>query len=100
MQGADGLWIADKAALGKGADGADRAWILGHVVYADALSPTVEIAYGIERFYAPESEAPQIEQRMREGEASTVIAAIGKSGAAQIKALKQDSETLYTEPLY
>ncbi len=101
VAGPDGLWVSDQAAVGAGADGADRTWILGRISRGVTdYDNTVSVTYGIERFYAPETEAPEIEKRMRDGQASVVIAAIGRDGTVQIKALKQDSETLYTEPLY
>lgn len=97
--GADGHWIADKAVLGAGADGADRTWIAGTVRTAFTEGP-VSVDYGIERFYAPEYLAPEIERNMRDGDVTTAVVAIGADGTPQIKALRQGESALFVEPLY
>lgn len=99
VAGPDGLWIADKAGVGAGADGADRTWILGEVSSAYEDGP-VGVDYGVERFYAPEYLAQEIERNMRDGDVSSVVVAIGRDGTAQIKALRQGDSTLFVEPLY
>lgn len=99
VPGPDGHWIADRAGLGAGADGADRAWIAGtvqHVLSEDRVS----VEYGIERFYAPEYLAPEIERNMRDGDVTTAVVAIGADGTPQIKALRQGESALFVEPLY
>lgn len=99
VAGPDGLFVAEKAALGRAAAGADRTWILGTVTATDDPA-SVSVDYGIERFYAPEYLAPEIERNMRDGELTHVVVAIGADGTAQIKALRQGESVLYTEPLY
>lgn len=94
---ADGLWTADRADLMSG-DG-NGVWIAGAITYRmsdDLLS----VEYGIERFYAPEYLAPEIERNMRDGEITQTVVAVATDGSAQIKALRQGDETLFVEPLY
>lgn len=97
--GPDGYWIADKAGLGAGADGADRTWIAG-TVQSVFTGEIVSVDYGIERFYAPEYMAPEIERNMREGDVTAAVVAIGRDGTGQIKALRQGENALYVEPPY
>ncbi|MBS9720660.1 GDYXXLXY domain-containing protein [Tianweitania sp. BSSL-BM11] len=60
---------------------------------------TLNIRYGLERFYVPEGEGRAIERRL--GERSfTIRVAVGKEGDAQIKALYDGDVALYSEPLY
>lgn len=96
---ADGLWIADAASLGARGDGADRTWIRGKVQFTSG-DDHVMVEYGIERFYAAEYLAPEIEKNMRDGDVTHAVVAIGDNGTAQIKALRQDDQTLFTEPIY
>lgn len=94
---ADGLWTADKADLVSG-DG-NGVWITGEITYrlSDDL---ISVEYGIERFYAPEYLAPEIERNMRDGEITQTVVAVAADGVAQIKALRQGEEALFVEPLY
>jgi uncharacterized membrane-anchored protein len=94
---ADGLWTADRADLVSG-DG-NGVWITGEITYrlSDDL---ISVEYGIERFYAPEYLAPEIERNMRDGEITQTVVAVAADGAAQIKALRQGDEALFVEPLY
>lgn len=65
--------------------------------YDDAAS--INIDYGIERFYVPEGEGRAIEGNLRE-RAFTMTVAIASDGAAQIKSLHDGETMLYAEPLY
>ncbi len=97
VQQADGLWTADRADLVSG-DG-NGVWITGEITYrlSDDL---ISVEYGIERFYAPEYLAPEIERNMRDGEITQTVVAVAADGVAQIKALRQGDEALFVEPLY
>ena len=59
----------------------------------------VRIEYGIERFYLPEGEGLAIQNDIRERPFSMLVA-VGKDGAAQIKALLDGDTVLFEEPLY
>lgn len=96
VPGADGLWTADKAELQGGPDG---VWIAGEITYRLA-DERISVEYGIERFYAPEYLAPEIERNMREGDITQTVVAVASDGTAQIKALRQGDEALFVEPLY
>ncbi|MCX8997583.1 GDYXXLXY domain-containing protein [Rhizobiaceae bacterium BDR2-2] len=56
-------------------------------------------SYGIERYYVPEGEGKAIENARNDGRIS-VAARVSKDGVARIRALLQDGEPLYEEPLY
>lgn len=60
----------------------------------------IYVDYGMGRFYTNEQRAPLLEQRMRDGEITTIIAAVDGSGRPQIKALRQGNDVIVTEPLY
>lgn len=99
-EGADGYWIAAEAAATP-PDGGEDVWIRGKARYGVwPASETVTVEYGIERFYTPETEAPEIEKRMREGMVSDIIVSVGGDGRAQIKALRQGQNTIFTERLF
>ncbi|MGB8818688.1 MAG: GDYXXLXY domain-containing protein [Rhizobiaceae bacterium] len=65
--------------------------------YAD--SQTVNLTFGIERFYVPEGEGRPIEEGVRE-ESVDVVVAVDSKGKAQVKSLRLDGSVLYDEPLY
>lgn len=65
--------------------------------YDEATS--ININYGIERFYVPEGEGRAIEANLRE-RAFTMTVAVASDGAAQIKSLHDGETMLYAEPLY
>lgn len=102
-EGDDGFWQAVEAAVGAIPDGADAdsVWIRGETRYRIASTDVpAGVLYGIERFYAPEPVAPQIEQRMRDGDVTEVVVAVAGDGRAQIKALRQAGNTIFTERLW
>ena len=68
--------------------------------YVDARTVVLSVDYGIGRFYTNEHRAPELEQRMRDGELTEIVVAVGADGTAQIKALRQAGETIVTERLY
>lgn len=60
---------------------------------------TLNVDYGIERFYLPEGDGLAIERDMRVRSFS-IVAAIAEDGTAQIKALMDGDTMLFREPLY
>ena len=60
----------------------------------------LSIEYGIERFYASETVAPDLEKRMRDGEVTDIIVAVSAGGIPQIKALRQGNHNFLTEVFY
>lgn len=100
--GADGYWVATGASAEMPAQTQDdEVWIRGELGATPSRNGnTVRVKYGIERFYTPESAAPEIEKRMRKGELTDIVVAVGPDGRAQIKALRQGDETIYTERLF
>ena len=100
-QGADGFWQAAEARVGSRPNDGEDVWIRGETAFRMASTDNpANVRYGIERFYAPEALAPEIEKRMRDGEVTEVLVAVAADGRAQIKALRQAGNTIYTERLY
>ena len=100
-EGADGFWQAAEARVGPRPDDGEGVWIRGETYFRMASTDNpANVRYGIERFYAPEAQAPEIEKRMREGEVTEVVVAVAADGRAQIKALREAGNTIYTERLY
>lgn len=60
---------------------------------------TVQVAYGIERYYVPEGEGGAIEDAMRQ-DRFEIVAAVDEDGSAQIKALLHDGRAIYREPMF
>jgi uncharacterized membrane-anchored protein len=60
---------------------------------------TINVQYGLERFYVPEGEGRAIEQGLGERQ-FTMRIAVGENGDPQIKALYDGDTPLYSEPLY
>lgn len=58
------------------------------------------VEYGIERFYASETVAPDLEKNMRDGEVTDIVVAVASDGSPQIKALRQGDRNFFTEVLY
>lgn len=100
--GEDGYARATSVTIGNAAPSgnADAVWIRGRNLYATGSSGIMTIEYGLERFFTPETVAPEIESRMREGAITEIVIAVGGNGRAQIKGLRQEGVTLYTERLY
>lgn len=74
--------------------------IKGTAHYMQARLSAITVDYGIGRFYTNEHRAPEIEQRMRDGQLTEIVIAVGQDGTAQIKALRQAGQTIVTEQLY
>ncbi len=102
-EGDDGFWTAKEAVVESPPE--DRAdgevWIRGETRFRMASTNTPAfVLYGIERFYTPEHVAPEIEERMRDRAVTEIVVAVADDGRAQIKALRQDGETIFTERLF
>ena len=101
--GEDGIWEAvaaryDEKPEPAPADGElDIRGVATSSWYDEATS--ININYGIERFYVPEGEGRAIEANLRE-RAFTMTVAVASDGAAQIKSLHDGETMLYAEPLY
>jgi uncharacterized membrane-anchored protein len=60
---------------------------------------TLQMKYGIERYFVPEGEGREIEKARNQGKV-TVVAAVTREGRAAIKRLLVDGKPVYDEPLY
>jgi len=99
----DGYWRVRSASLGEpqGAAADGEVDIRGTVTGGWTLGPdaSFSVNYGIDRYYVPEGEGRAIETDMRERPFG-ILAAVGKDGIPQIKALMDGETKLYEEPLY
>lgn len=95
--GPDGHHTPVAASLTKPSDGVA---LRGTAPYLDGRTVTLFLDYGIGRFYTNEHRAPELEARMRDGELTEIVVAVGADGTGQIKAFRQAGETIVTEPLY
>lgn len=68
--------------------------------YLPARPQTLFLDFGIGRFYADPERALMLEQRMREGEVTEVLVALGLDGTPQIKGLRQAGEEIMVESPY
>jgi uncharacterized membrane-anchored protein len=102
-QGDDGIAVPVAARFGAPPQGEPRPGEidirgLTHVS-PDAISGSVPVEYGIERFYLPEGEGRPIEEGMRERPFRMKVAVAG-DGTAQIKAFYDGETLIYAEPIY
>lgn len=103
-KGADKHWTAVSANLGEPPSAPAAAGeidIRGRLSggWSFAADTAVRIEYGIERFYLPEGEGLAIQNDIRERPFSMLVA-VAKDGAPQIKALLDGDTVLFEEPLY
>lgn len=99
--GPDGHHVPVDLALEKPEDGIFMAAISrGAATVSTGRLEAIDVDYGMGRFYTNEQRAPLLEQRMRAGDITTVVAAVDASGRPQIKALRQGDDVIVTEPLY
>lgn len=101
-QGDDGAWIFSAASWQKREElQAGEIQLRGRTMsYTNAtVYHQLRVTYGIERYYVPEGQGRVIESRQRERKIEAVIA-VSPSGDAQIRALKDDGNVLYEEPIY
>lgn len=98
----DGYWTAVAASFAPpSADAGEDVDLRGVASYGAALKDggTVRVEYGIERFYLPEGEGRAIERDMAT-RSFGIRAAVAGDGQAQIKALLDGGEVVFSEPLY
>ena len=100
----DGFWRARSASLDTPsvkAAAPGEVDIRGAVSGGWTLGPdgSFNVNYGIDRYYVPEGEGRAIETDMRERPFG-ILAAVGRDGTPQIKALMDGETKLYEEPLY
>ncbi|CAG0972434.1 MAG: GDYXXLXY domain-containing protein [Rhizobiaceae bacterium] len=103
-KGADNHWNAVSASLGKPSATpapAGEIDIRGLMPggWSFSRDTSVRIEYGIERFYLPEGEGLAIQNDIRERPFSMLVA-VARDGAPQIKALLDGDTVLFEEPLY
>ena len=103
-KGDDGYWHAVSATLDapSGVEpGPDEAEMRGTVHGGRSLAPgtSIDVEYGLERFYLPEGEGIAIENDMRVRPFAIKVA-VAEDGTSQIKALLDGDKTLFEEPLY
>lgn len=61
--------------------------------------PSIQVDYGIERYYVPEGEGLVLEEARNIG-ALSVTARVDAAGRMQIRLMSKDGKPLYEEPLY
>jgi len=104
-KGPDRYWQPISASVGEPADApADgqvdlRGTLTGYETTGQANARSLQINYGIERYYVPEGEGRAIEMNMAVRPFG-ILAAVDAAGTPQIKALMDGDEKLYEEPLY
>ena len=100
--GDDGIWKVVAAAFGElpGEPGADEVDMRGQ---SDAsirsAMVNVPVDFGIERYYLPEGTGRPIEEGIGERR-FTMTVMVSDAGQAQIKALYDDGQLVFEEPLY
>lgn len=101
---ADGIWHAVSATFdtpGTAPLAEDEAEMRGTVYRGRSLGPetSIDVDYGLERFYLPEGAGMALQEDMRERPFSVKVA-VAADGTSQIKALLDGDKLLFEEPLY
>jgi uncharacterized membrane-anchored protein len=100
---ADGFWTVSEASFGILApkDGSVVARSAPFYFYPTPDSPpsSVNVEYGIERYYVPEGEGRVLEEA-RNAATLSVTASVDDAGQMQIRSIAIDGKPLYEEPLY
>jgi uncharacterized membrane-anchored protein len=103
---ADGFYEAVSVSTTPVAVTAPEVLIRGHVTSgtncgADsrAFCPTLQVRYGIERYFVPEGEGKKLEDARNERKLA-VVAAVTPTGRAAIKRLLIDGDPVYDEPWF
>ncbi|MBZ9653616.1 GDYXXLXY domain-containing protein [Phyllobacterium lublinensis] len=100
--GDDRVWTLSEASWQRREDVPDgQIQLRGRTTHSmnTPASSQLRITYGIERYYVPEGHGLVIENQQRERKIEAVIA-VSPDGEAQIRALKNDGEIMYEEPIY
>lgn len=99
----DGFWGASEASFREltPSDGSVVLQSQPFTYYPSSseIPSSVNVAYGIERFYVPEGEGRVLEQA-RNAEALSVSVRINAAGRAQIRQIAVEGTPVYEEPLY
>lgn len=99
----DGFWDVAEASFGVLApkEGSVIARSAPFYFYPAADSPqsSLNVDYGIERYYVPEGEGKVLEEA-RNASALSVTARVDDEGRMQIRLIAIDGKPLYEEPLY
>lgn len=99
----DGFWSVSEASFGPLApkDGSVVASSAPFYFYPTPDSPpsSLNVEYGIERYYVPEGEGRVLEEA-RNANALAVTASVDGGGRMQIRSISIDGKSLYDEPLY
>ena len=103
-KGDDGYWHPVSAAFGAqpaAAESPDEADVKGHIREGWSLEGenTIDVEYGLDRFYLPEGEGLAIEQDIRVRPFGIRVA-LASDGTPQVKTLLDGDKPLYEEPLY
>lgn len=67
--------------------------------YDTIQSDTINVQYGIERYYVPEGQGLALERARQDGDVSIAIR-VAANGTPQIRSLLVDGKPAYDEPLY
>lgn len=99
----DGFWTISEASFGTlpPKEGTVIARSSPFYFYPTPDSPasSVNVEYGIERYYVPEGEGLVLEEA-RNASALSVTASVDGDGRMQIRSIAIDGKPLYEEPLY
>lgn len=100
---ADGFWTISEASFGTLAPKEGTVIARSSPFYfyptPDNLASSVNVEYGIERYYVPEGEGLVLEEA-RNASALSVTASVDDDGRMQIRSIAIDGKPLYEEPLY
>ncbi|OCP00966.1 MULTISPECIES: GDYXXLXY domain-containing protein [unclassified Ensifer] len=97
----DGFWTATEASFQPLPAAGDSVVLrsLPFSYYPSSPPTSVNVAYGIERFYVPEGEGRTLEEA-RNAQALSVNIRVDGSGKAQIREIAVNGSPVYEEPLY
>ncbi|WP_438748670.1 GDYXXLXY domain-containing protein [Pararhizobium sp. O133] len=99
----DGFWTISEASFGTLAPKEGTVIARSSPFYfypaTDSAPSSVNVEYGIERYYVPEGDGLVLEQA-RNASALSVTASVDDGGRMQIRSIAIDGKPLYEEPLY
>ncbi|WP_275782369.1 GDYXXLXY domain-containing protein [Pararhizobium gei] len=99
----DGFWTVSEASFGSLAPKEGSVIVrTAPFYYYPATEPTrstLNVEYGIERYYVPEGQGRVLEEA-RNAEALSVTAGVDDAGRMQIRSIAIDGKPVYEEPLY
>ncbi|MGE6783082.1 GDYXXLXY domain-containing protein [Ensifer adhaerens] len=97
----DGFWAATEASFQPLVSAGDSVVLrsLPFAYYPSSSPSSVNVEYGIERFYVPEGEGRTLEEA-RNAQALSVNIRVDAKGKAQIREIAVNGSPVYEEPLY